>query len=91
MIVEGHEEGVRRVRTLQVGVALVLGVAAAIVVERRDERAGVLTDGGAVRAVFVDIVAIVEDERQLLVSEVAIGGVLACLEILAARDPEAEL
>ena len=77
-------------RSLQIGIALVLGVAAAIVVERRDERAGVLTDSGAVRAVFVDIVPVVEDERQLLVGEVAIGGVIACLVILAARDPEAE-
>src|SRR4029453_2370357 len=73
MIVEGHEEWVRRVRTLKISVGLVLGVAAPIVVERRDEWAGVLTDGGAVRAVLVDIVAIVKDERQFLVGEVAIG------------------
>ena len=39
---------------------------------------------------FVDIVAIMIDEGELLVGERAIGGVIAVLVILAAADPEAQ-
>ena len=92
MIVERHEEGMGGVGGLQVGVGFVLGIAPTIIVERRDQRARMLAGRRRrVRAIFINVVAVVEDELQLLVRHVAVSGVISGLVVLAAGDPEAQL
>src|SRR4051812_31381943 len=49
-----------------------------------------LPHGRSVRAIFVDVVAVVEDEAQLLFGEMAVGCVISRLIVLAACDSEAK-
>ena len=78
-------------RTLEIGVGFVLGVAAAVIVERHDEVAGMLADRRAVGTIFVNIVAVMEHKGEVLGSEVAVSGVIAGLVILAAGHREAQV
>ncbi len=98
VVVPDHEPRRGGVGGLQIGVHLVLGVAAAVVVEAVDLAAEVLADVltravGAVRhpvaAPLVDVVAVVEHEVRRLLGHLAIGRVVAALVVLAADDGEA--
>ena len=92
------EEGVGGVRPLQVGIGLVDGVALPVVGEVEGVLAQALARCGdqvaaparvrRVAAIFVDVVAVMIDEGELLAREVAVGGVIAVLVILAAGDAE---
>ena len=99
VVVPDGEPGRGGVGGLQVGVHLVLGVAAAVIVQRVDLAAEVLADvldravravRGAVAAAFVDVVAVAEDEVWIVLGQATIGRVVAALVVLAAGDGEAD-
>ncbi len=100
MVVIGAEPRVRGAGGLQVRVHRLLRVADAIVAQRIGFAANIVAhrldravEGveHRARAIFVDIVAIVEDEVELLLCDMAVGGVVARLEMLAADRGEAHL
>ncbi len=92
VVVPGAEPGCAGVHGLQVRVALVQGVALAVVVQGLAGAAGVLALGLAVlaRAVLIDVVAQEEHQVQLLLGHVAPGGVEAVVIALAGGDGEAQ-
>ena len=98
VIIPGHQPGRGGVGGLKVDVHLVLGIATAIIAERIDLAAKVLTDrfgrpirpaAQAVAAPLVDVVAIAEHEIRLLACEIAVRGEPALFIILAAGNAEA--
>ena len=94
VIVPGDHPRRRGVRRHQVAVRFVQRVAVAIVDERVELVAVVLAEAAvvpaAVGAPFVDVVAGVEDEIELLVRDAPEGGEVAVLVVLAAADREAQ-
>ena len=90
VIVPGEEPRVGRVRGLEVGVALVQRVADPVFVEglRLPRRVGpdvIRAPGG-----FVDVVADVDDQVEVVLDHVAIRDEVALLELLAGGEGEAE-
>ncbi len=93
MVVKGDEPRCRRMRGLQVGIALVLGVAAPVIIQRVDLRADVVAQVGERLAVhlpqarlafaFVDVITIVEDEIERFLGNAPPRGVVAFFVVLA--------
>ncbi len=86
---------------LQIGIGLGLGVTLAIIgqvievladmqTDRHLKTAAEIVGAGRAAAIFVDIVAIMEDEIEVLAREVSVRAVIAVLEILASHDAELE-
>jgi hypothetical protein len=97
VVVPGRHPGESGVGGLEQRVTLVEGVADPVVVDRLDLRRGVLParhGEGAVVAgsvlVLVDVVAEEEDNVQVLLRHVAIGGVMAGQPVLARREGKPE-
>ena len=90
MVVPDQQPRRGRVRGLQRRVALVGGVAGAVLVERLHLAAFQPAHRVLPRRVLVDVVAEEHDEVELLVGDVAPGGVVADVVALAARDREAQ-
>src|SRR3546814_9560452 len=96
MIVETRQEGVGAARRLQVDVAELLRIGAAEIIDVDQIAIGVLAHRACrqpgveqiILAIFIDEVAIMIDEGEVLAREVAIGAEKARLEMLAAGDPE---
>src|SRR5215207_10629229 len=96
VVVPGHDPGKGRVRRPQVTGTAIEGVPVAVLRERVDFRTVVPTHVAArgnvlVYAVLVDVVAEVHDEVQVLLADVAVGGVVAVLVHLAGGEGEAHL
>ena len=90
MIVPGHRPGGRGVGGLQVGVRAIGLVTRAIVRQGPDFRPLVAPHQILSPGTFVDVVAQMDDEVELLVGHVPIGGVKAMLVLLAGGEGEAE-
>jgi hypothetical protein len=91
VIVPRGDEREARVRGLQIRVAAILGVAAAVVVERHRLVADVAARSAVGRPILVDVVAEVNDEVDVLLGEVFVGCVEARLEVLARYERELHL
>ena len=72
-------------------VGLVLGVAVAIVVERVELGADVLADVAVAAGAFIDVVAEVDDEVEVVLGHVVVGGEQAAFVVLAGGEGEAEI
>ncbi len=93
MVIEGDEPRCRRMCGLQVGIAFVLGVAAAVVVQRVGLRPDMIAQVGERLAVhlpqawlacaFVDVITVVEDEIQRLLGNAPPRGVVTFFVVLA--------
>ena len=100
VVVEALQEHLRGSRRLQIEVHQVLRIVLAVVVERNDLAQPMLAHLGygqplgpviIVVRIFVDEIAIVVDEGEIVFRDVAIGGVEATLVMLAAAYAEAQL
>ena len=99
VVVVAHDEWRRGVRCLQVGIALVERVALPVVVERvalvrlagHDAHDGQRTFAGADDAIFVDVVAIVEDKIEAFGGDLPIRREVAVFIALAPDNAKAQL
>jgi hypothetical protein len=99
VVIKGDEPGGRRMRGLQIGIALVLGVAATVVIQgvglRPDmiaqvgERLSVHPAPARLAFTLVDVVTVVEHEIQWLPGDPPPRGVMAFLVVLAPRHRKA--
>ena len=90
VIVPGDEPGKGGVGGLEVRVGFVLGVAVAIVVERGELGADVLANAALAGRAFIDVVAEVDDQVEVLLGHVLVGGEEAGFVVLAGGEGEAE-
>src|SRR5262249_2607233 len=90
VVVPGAEPRMARVRGLKVGVALVQRVTDAVFVERRRLARAVRPDVVRAPGGFVDVIADVDDQIEVVLAHVAIRDEVALLELLAGGEGEAE-
>ncbi|MEN9507681.1 MAG: hypothetical protein RLZZ621_244, partial [Gemmatimonadota bacterium] len=89
VIIPRHEPGAARVGRLQQRVALVLGVATAIVIERPDLEAVVLAECGRWTRAFVDVIAEVDGEVEaFFLREMIVRGEEPLIPPLAGHERE---
>ena len=84
MVIPSGHPRTGRMRRLQRGIGLVQRIAGAVVVEAADFVGVVRADGIGVDAVFVDVVAQVQDQVRCIGSDMAVGSVMPLLVVLAA-------
>src|SRR4029450_4140962 len=90
VVVPGAEPRMARVRRLQIGVALVQRVTDAVFVERLRLARAVRADVVRAPRRFVDVVADVDDQIEVVLEHVAVRDEVALLELLAGGEGESE-
>ena len=91
VVVPGDDPGAEGVHGPQVRVGLVLRVADAVVLERSDLRPDMLADLAVAARALVDVVAEVDDQVEVVLGHVLVGGIQARLEVLARGEGEPQL
>src|SRR6059036_1378390 len=91
VVVPGADPGTRRVRRLEIGVALVERMADSVVVERAGLRRAVLAHVVPAPGRFVDVVADMDDQVEVVRQHVAVRGEVALFVLLTRgeREPQA--
>ena len=90
VVVPGGDERVAGVGGLEVGVGLVLGVPEPVVGAGRPARRRRGGGAGCAGRVLVDVVAQVQDQVEVLLGQVPVGGVVALLEVLAGDEGQVQ-
>ena len=90
MIVPSHDPGVRRVRGAQVGIAFVLSVAGAVLVQRLRHAAQVRAHHITGVAAFVNVVTHKQHQVQVLLRDLAVRGENPLLKMLAGGQHHAQ-
>src|SRR5690349_5487374 len=90
MIVPGDEPRKRGVGCLEQRIGAVLRVAVAVVVERRQFWADMLTKGSGIGRHFVDVVAKMYDEVESVLGHMVVGGEVALFPVLTRGKGEFE-